>query len=104
MYGQDLIKAFSCGSKPSGTINRQAIKSMQEVGYDLSVHESKGVNQVPDLVYDLVVTMGCGDGCPNVRALQRIDWSIPDPKQMNDLEFSEVRDLLLDQVLELISH
>ena len=75
---------------------------MQTAGYDLSVHDSKGLGAIPDIEYDLVVTMGCGDECPVIRARARQDWNIPDPKAMDEQEFAVVRDLVRDKVQELI--
>lgn len=102
MYGQEQIKPYSSGSKPSGIINPKAIRSMQEVGYDLSVHESKGLNEVPDIEYDRVITMGCGDECPTVKAKDRQDWDIPDPKHMDLDKFAGVRDEIARKVQDLI--
>jgi len=39
---------------------------MNEVGYDLSRHVSKSLSEIPVVEYDVAVTMGCGDTCPNV--------------------------------------
>lgn len=103
MYGQEIIKAYSSGSRPSGRVNPGAIAAMQEAGYDLSVHESKSLEAIPDIEYDLVVTMGCGDECPVIRAKDRLDWDIPDPKNMDKKDFAEVRDLIRDKVKELIN-
>ena len=102
MDGQEIIKAYSAGSRPSGSVNPKAVASMQEAGYDLSVHTSKGLGEIPDIEYDLVVTMGCGDECPYVRAGQRQDWDIPDPKAMGEKEFSKVRDMIREKVKGLI--
>ena len=104
MYGQSVIKAYSSGSRPSGVVNPKAVKAMQDAGYDLSVHESKGLADIPDIKYDLVVTMGCGDQCPVVRAKARQDWDIPDPKKMNKKDFAAVRDLISDKVKSLIKN
>ncbi|MBF8270629.1 MAG: Protein-tyrosine phosphatase, low molecular weight [Gammaproteobacteria bacterium] len=102
MYGQTVIKAYSSGSHPSGKIHPKAIKAMQQAGYDLSVHASKGLDDIPDIEYDLVVTMGCGDQCPVVRAKARQDWDFPDPKNLNLKKFAEVRDLICTKVQDLI--
>ena len=102
MYGQSVIKAYSSGSRPSGVVNPKAVKAMQDAGYDLSVHESKGLADIPDIQYDLVVTMGCGDNCPVVRAKARQEWDIPDPKKMNKKDFAAVRDLIRTKVQDLI--
>ncbi len=102
MYGIDIIKPYSSGSHPSGIVNPKAIESMEEVDYDLSTHSSKPITVIPDIEYDLVINMGCGDECPTISAKERQDWDIPDPKNMNMKEFSEVRDLISDKVRELI--
>ena len=104
IYGQDIIKAYSSGSRPSGQVNPKAVASMRDAGYDLTVHTSKGLDDIPDIEYDLVVTMGCGDACPVVRAKARRDWDIPDPKNMKAKEFAEVRDLIRVKVQELIKN
>jgi hypothetical protein len=51
--------------------------------------------------------MGCGDECPLVRARLRVDWKIPDPRDMTPDEFREVRNLIeakVKELLETISH
>ncbi|MDT8317789.1 MAG: arsenate reductase ArsC [bacterium] len=103
MHGGGAVEAYSSGSKPSGVVNPKAIASMKEVGYDLSLHKSIGLDEIPDVEYDYAITMGCGDECPMVRAKKREDWGIPDPKHMEDEEFGKMRDLIGDKVKELLS-
>lgn len=104
IYGQGKVQAFSAGSRPSGRINPKAINAMQELGYDLSIHASKSLDEVHnEAPFDAVVTMGCGDACPWMPARQHIDWSIPDPRDMDTPQFNEVRDqigLLVRALLE----
>ena len=87
IHGGEAVEAFSAGSRPSGVVNPKAIASMAEVGYDLSKHASKSLDEIPDVKYDFVATMGCGDACPLVQAKQRDDWQIPDPKELAQDEF-----------------
>jgi arsenate reductase (thioredoxin) len=94
VHGGDEVEAYSAGSRPSGVVNPKAIASMAELGYDLSQHASKSLNEIPDEEYDFVATMGCGDACPFVRARQRADWQIPDPKNLDPDEFRKIRDLI----------
>jgi protein-tyrosine-phosphatase len=98
ILGGDSIEAYSAGSKPSGKVNPKAIKAMRELGYDLSAHGSKSLEELPDVSFDFMATMGCGDACPTVRAKQRADWSIPDPKNFLPDEFRVVRDLIREKV------
>lgn len=102
ILGGEKVEAYSAGSKPSGIVNPKAIASMAELGYDLSKHESKSLDDIPDVEYDAVVTMGCGDACPFVKAKRRIDWQIPDPKHMPPDEFRQVRDLIKSKIGELL--
>jgi protein-tyrosine-phosphatase len=102
ILGGDKVEAYSAGSKPSGIVNPKAIASMAELGYDLSTHDSKSLDDIPDIEYDAVVTMGCGDACPFVKAKHRIDWQIPDPKHMPPEEFRKVRDYIKSQISGLL--
>jgi arsenate reductase (thioredoxin) len=103
IHGGPEIEAYSAGSKPSGRVNPKAIAAMAELGYDLTQHKSKGLNELPPGVFDVAVTMGCGDACPTTQAKQHIDWQIPDPKAMGPEEFRQVRDLIEKKVRDLLS-
>ena len=103
MLGGKNVEAFSAGSKPSGIVNPKAIAAMKELGYDLSKHDSKSLDEVKHFApFDAVVTMGCGDACPWMPAKKFIDWQIPDPKNMEPKEFNEVRDLIKEKVQKLL--
>jgi len=104
IHGGDNIEAFSAGSKPSGKINPKAIAAMKEINYNLASHHSKSLEEVKQFApFDAVVTMGCGDACPWMPAKKFIDWQIPDPKEMNDEEFREVRNFIGEKVKELVA-
>ncbi|MCC6491577.1 MAG: arsenate reductase ArsC [Pirellulales bacterium] len=98
------VQAYSAGSRPSGKVNLRAIAAMQELGYDLTTHHSKSLEDLPDETFDVVVTMGCGDACPALKAKRREDWQIPDPKEMPPEQFREVRDLIARKVKELAAN
>ena len=99
MYTDHLI--ISAGSKPSGSINPKAIKLMSELGHELTGHYSKSVETVSEDI-DYLITMGCGDSCPTLKAIKRIEWDIPDPKDMNEKDFKEVIVLIDQNVRHLI--
>ncbi|MDH3976606.1 MAG: arsenate reductase ArsC [Deltaproteobacteria bacterium] len=102
MHGEGVVHVYSSGSRPSGVVNPKAIASMKEVGYDLSAHKSISLDGIPKIEYEYAITMGCGDECPMVKAKNREDWGIPDPKHMEREEFAGVRDLIEDKVKELL--
>lgn len=101
LHGGDAVEALSAGSKPSGVINPKAIRFMAELGYDLSRHDSKSLDEI-DGEFDAVVTMGCGDNCPWIPAKRREDWGLPDPKHMDDPEYRVVRDEISARVKALL--
>ncbi len=103
MHGANKVEAYSAGSRPSGQVNPKAINAMKELGYDLSRHSSKTLSEIPDIEFDFVATMGCGDQCPVFQTKHREDWEIPDPKAMPPDEFRAVRDLIQSRVKNLIA-
>lgn len=102
IHGKDRINAFSAGSKPSGKINPKAIAAMKESGYDLATHRSKSLTEIPNVEYEYAITMGCGDECPLVHANHREDWNIPDPREMDEQQFREVKKLIEEKVKLLL--
>jgi len=100
--GEENVDAYSAGSRPSGKINQKAIAAMNEIGYDLTTHQSKSLDEIPDIKYDAVITMGCGDECPWIPASYREDWDIPDPRNMDEIEFRNVRDMIESKVIHLL--
>ncbi len=102
IYGQGKVNVYSAGSRPSGVINPKAIEIMKEVGYDLTTHKSKSLLEVPNIEYEYVVTMGCGDECGNVRTKNRLDWTLRDPKVLSLEQVREVRDEIKEKVIQLI--
>lgn len=102
MLAAEHIEAFSAGSRPSGRVNPKAIEAMAELGYDLTSHKSKSLDDLPPGTFDVAITMGCGDQCPNLNAARREDWAIPDPRDMPPAEFRQVRDLIGAKVKALV--
>jgi arsenate reductase (thioredoxin) len=103
IFAADQVESFSAGSKPSGKINHKAVQSMNELGYDLTKHSSKSLEEIKQFApFDVVVTMGCGDACPWMPAKSFVDWDILDPKEMSEDEFRKVRDLIGDKVRALV--
>lgn len=102
IHGTGKVEACSAGSRPSGRVNPKAVEAMKEIGYDLMTHHSKSLDELAGAEFDVAVTMGCGDQCPLLRARQRLDWQIPDPREMPPEQFREVRALIEAKVKELL--
>ncbi len=101
--GAGRIAAFSAGSRPSGHVDARAVRFMAEKGVDLAAQHSKGLDGLPaGITWDYVVTMGCGDACPTLPALHRVDWDLEDPKHLDDAGFRAVRDRIEGLVRDLV--
>ena len=103
LHGGPDVEAYSSGSRPSGKINPKAVAAMKELGYDLTTHASKGLDEFNGREFDAAVTMGCGDECPLVMAKRRYEWQIPDPRDMDEDQFRHVRDLIGEKVKALLA-
>ncbi len=101
-YGDNLVEAWSAGSRPSGHVNPKAIAALAERGIDMSALRSKGLEEIPDHEWDWIITMGCGDRCPTVRARNRADWELPDPRDLPPEEFRCVVDEIERRVRQLL--
>lgn len=61
----DLLEPHSAGIETHG-LNPRAVRVMAEAGVDISGHESKTLDDLPEKIFDLVVTV-CGhanETCP----------------------------------------
>ena len=97
------IDCYSAGSKPSGVVNPMAMKLLHSQGVHLTDHKSKHLSEFEGVKIDYLVLMGCGEECPNLVADKKIDWDIPDPKDMENSEFLKVIKKIRGEVQKLIT-
>jgi arsenate reductase len=88
----------SGGSKPSRIVNPSAVEAMKEIGIDISRQVPKDLPEASDGEWDILVTLGCKDACPDIPAKERVDWDIPDPKGKPLGYVREVRDVVKSMV------
>ena len=103
LYGAGQVEAFSAGCRPAASVHPKAVAAMWELGYDPSRHRAKALSDLPDVEFDVAVTMGCGESCPPLRARVREDWDVPCPKAMPPGQFRGVRDLIGEKVKALLA-
>jgi len=101
-FGRGKLEVYSAGSRPSSQIDPLVIEVMQEKGADLSGKRPKGLNELPPIEMDYLITMGCEETCPAIIAKKIIEWDIPDPKGKSIDFFREVRDLIENKVRTLL--
>jgi arsenate reductase len=91
----DLIEVHSAGSNPSGYVHPKAIAALEEIGIDISAHESKHMDTFLDRNIRTVITV-CGNAeqaCRNYPGqLNRHHWGFDDPAHAegSDEEVMEV--------------
>ena len=100
--GQGKVEVYSAGSRPSSQIDPLVIEVMKEKGIDLSGKRPKGLNDLPHVEMNYLVTMGCEEACPAVLSKKIIEWAIPDPKGRPMDFYRKVRDLMEEKVKALL--
>jgi len=104
-YTSNDVEVFSAGIEAHG-LNPYTVKTMNEIGIDISHHKSKKINNNDIEKFDLVITL-CGDAkdkCPIVDKNKHIHWDIPDPANFKGNEtdtkqkYSEVRELIFKKI------
>jgi arsenate reductase len=97
-----VARAVSAGTQPGERVHPEVVAAMHEVGIDLS-------DAKPQLLTDelargatMLITMGCGEACPNVPGLKRDDWPLEDPKGKPVEKVREIRDEIRRRVVELL--
>lgn len=96
------VRVRSAGSEPT-SVNPMAVTVMNEIGIDISDHQSKRVDDLETGEVDLVITLCAEEVCPVFPGkVQRMAWPFPDPAkavsgetEAEQLErFRRVRDML----------
>jgi arsenate reductase len=97
----DSLNVQSAGSKPAGYVHPLAIQVMQEIGMDISAHQSKHMNDFLRQSVETVITV-CGNAdqaCPMFPGqVNRHHWGFDDPAHATGTaaeklaEFRRVRD------------
>lgn len=102
MADPDKARALSAGTQPGERLHPEVLEVMQEIGIDLS--EAKPRKLTDELARDAhwLITLGCGEACPNVPGLQREDWPLDDPKGRTVPQVERIRDELAARVAGLL--
>lgn len=90
-YWSNEFNVYSAGTKKHG-MNPRAMKVMKESGIDISSHFSKTVEELPDVIFDYVITVcdSANENCPYFPGGKIIHVGFQDPpaltKEMKDEE------------------
>lgn len=104
--GADRFDVASAGTEARG-LNPLAVQAMAEYGIDISLQESKTLDQFVEQPFDLVITVcdEANESCPYFpNGKERVHWSFPDPSAVTGDDvtrfaaFRAVRDAIREQI------
>jgi len=104
------VQAYSCGVAPSGKVNQNAKKILEQNGIWDDSYYSKHLDEVIDIEFDLVVTV-CGhanETCPTFPkpvAKIHVGFEDPDGKEFDAFieTYAEIEDILLKKITDALS-
>jgi arsenate reductase len=98
-----VASAISAGTAPGPRVHPEVLEAMNEVGIDLSRAAPVLLTKELAASATLLVTMGCGEACPVVPGLRRMDWPLEDPKGKPMALVRTIRDDIRERVRILIA-
>ena len=96
-------RAISAGTEPGAHVHPEVVAAMREAGIDLGQAVPTRLTEALAASARILVTMGCGETCPVVPGVERIDWSIADPKGQPPDRVRQIRDDVRARVDQLIA-
>jgi arsenate reductase (thioredoxin) len=90
-YAAGEVDVRSAGSNPASDRNPSVVALLEERGLDPSREFPKVLTEADARESDVIITMGCGDGCPVYLGTRYVDWDLDDPA---GLAVEEVRPII----------
>ena len=94
-------RAISAGTQPGEHVHPEVVQVMREEGVDLADVRPQFLSTKLAQQASLLVTMGCGDACPYVPGLKKLDWPLQDPKGQPIESVRKIRDEIRERVVAL---
>ena len=101
MCDRTKARAISAGTQPGVRVHHEVVQVMNEEGIDLTGIKPQFLSEDLARQSTLLVTMGCGDACPFVPGLQKLDWPLRDPKGQPIEVVRNIRDEIRQRVADL---
>ncbi|MAE96549.1 MAG: low molecular weight phosphatase family protein [Deltaproteobacteria bacterium] len=99
----DAASAVSAGTEPADRVHPEVQLAMAEVGIDLTGAAPRPLTTELTSDATALITMGCGERCPNVPGLRVEDWPFPDPRGQSVDAVRGIRDAVRTRVEEFIA-
>lgn len=101
MCDRTKARAISAGTQPGERVHPEVVQVMREEGIDLTGVKPQFLSEELARQGTLLITMGCGDACPYVPGLKKLDWPLPDPKGQPIESVRTIRDEIRHRVADL---
>jgi arsenate reductase len=96
------VRALSAGTAPAERVHPVVAEAMREVGIELGSVKPRLLTDELAKSATLLVTMGCGEACPQVPGLRHEDWPLPDPKDQSLASVRALRDEIRTRIVALL--
>jgi arsenate reductase (thioredoxin) len=95
-------QAISAGTEPGTRVHPEVLTAMREVNIELEGIAPQKLTDELAATATILITMGCGEACPVVPGLRRMDWPLEDPKGKPVERVREIRDDVKARVSALL--
>lgn len=95
-------RAISAGTEPGTRVHPEVLTAMREVDIELEGIAPQKLTDELAGTASILITMGCGEACPVVPGLRRMDWPLEDPKGKPVERVREIRDDVKARVSALL--
>lgn len=99
---QTKVQAISAGTEPGARVHPEVLQAMREVGIDLEGVFPRKLTDELAKESSILITMGCGEQCPHIPGLRRMDWPLDDPKGKPVERVREIREEVKARVQKLL--
>jgi protein-tyrosine-phosphatase len=101
-FAGDRHQARSAGSEPGTAPHQQVVKALRELGIDASDHLPRKLDNVALAWADVAVSTCSEEVCPVTPGVRRLNWQLPDPKNLPLEQVRPIRDEIKRLVGELV--
>jgi arsenate reductase (thioredoxin) len=96
-------EARSVGSEPGSAPHPQVVEALKEIGIDASDHVPRKLDNDALAWADIAVSTCSEEVCPVTPSVRRLNWHLPDPKNLPLEQVRPIRDEIERLVDELVS-
>jgi arsenate reductase len=95
-------QARSAGSEPGTEPHPQVVEALREIGIDASDHQPRKLDAEALAWADVAVSTCSEEVCPVTPGVRRLNWHLPDPKNLPLEEVRPIRDEIRRLIDELV--